>query len=196
MVLSSGGPEGVMVVYSPVTPEYEGKTLPAIGEIMGKDPLDAAFDVIIANKGCDNSCYFMLDENDVKYIMKHPLVMVASDTIPAAPGAKCHPRTNGTFPRVLGKYVREEKTLRLEEAVWKMSGFPATRLKLRGKGFIKAGMDADLVLFDPDEILDGATFENPFGEPVGISHVFVGGSLAVKNGESTGLTAGKVLRNG
>lgn len=195
MLLSSGGAEGVMVLYSPDTPEYEGKTLLQIGEIMGQDALDAAFDVILANNGCDNACYFMLDEDDVKCVMKHPLVMVASDTIPAAPGAKCHPRSNGTFPRVLGKYVREEKTLRLEEAVWKMSGFPATRLKLEKKGFIKAGMDADLVLFNPDTILDGATFENPFGDPRGISHVFMRGCLAVKNGEYAGVAEGKVLRN-
>ncbi len=194
MLLSSGGPEGVMVLYTPRTPEYEGKRLPAIGEMMGKDPLDAAFDVILANGGSDTSCYFMLDESDVKYVMKNPIVMVASDTIPPAPGAKCHPRTNGTFPRVLGKYVREEKVLRLEEAVWKMSGFPATRLNLQKKGFLREGMDADLVLFNPDTVIDGATFENPFGEPRGISHVFVGGRLAVKDGVYTGTAAGKVLR--
>ena len=194
MVLSSGGPEGVMVVYSPETPQYEGKRLPDIARAMGRDPLEAAFEVILANHGADTSCYFMLDEDDVKFVMKHPLVMVASDTIPPAPGAKCHPRSNGTFPRVLGKYVREEKTLRLEEAVWKMSGFPATRLQLQGKGFIKAGMDADMVLFDPDIVRDGATFEDPFGDPVGISRVFVGGRLAVKDGSFTGAAAGKVLR--
>lgn len=194
MLLSSGGPEGVMVVYTPMTPEYEGKTLPAIADMTGKDPLDSAFDIIVANKGSDTACYFMLDEDDVQYVMKHPLVMVASDTIPSAPGAKCHPRTNGTFPRVLGRYVREEKTLRLEEAVWKMSGFPAARLGLSKKGIIREGMDADLVIFDPETVVDGATFENPFGEPKGISHVFVAGRLAMKDGEYTGAAAGKVLR--
>jgi len=194
MLMSSGGPEGVMVVYSPETPQFEGKKLPEIGEAMGRDPLDAAFEVILANHGSDTACYFMLDDEDVKYVMRHPLVMVASDTIPSAPGAKCHPRTNGTFPRVLGKYVREEKVLSLEEAVRKMSGFPAARLGLAKKGFVKAGMDADLVLFNPDTVIDGATFESPFGEPEGISHVFVAGKLAMKNGEFTGETAGKVLR--
>ncbi len=194
MLLSSGGPEGVMVVYTPMTPEYEGKTLPVIAAMTGKEPLDAAFDIIVANKGSDTACYFMLDEDDVQYVMKHPLVMVASDTIPSAPGAKCHPRTNGTFPRVLGRYVREEKTLRLEEAVWKMSGFPAARLGLSKKGIIREGMDADLVIFDPETVIDGATFENPFGEPKGISHVFVAGRLAMRDGEYTGAAAGKVLR--
>lgn len=194
MYLSSGGAEGVMVVYSPEIPGYEGKTLTAIGGLRGTDPLDAAFDVILANHGSDTSCYFMLDEEDVRTVIRHPLVMVASDSIPAAPGAKCHPRTNGAFPRVLRKYVREEKVLRLEEAIWKMSGFPATRLHLKGKGLIKDGMDADMVLFDPDTVRDGATFEDPFGDPEGISKVYVGGRLAVDKGVYTGATSGKVLR--
>ena len=90
--------------------------------------------------------------------------------------------------------VREEKVLGLEEAVRKMSGFPAARLGLQKKGLVRPGMDADLVLFNPDTVRDGATFEDPFGEPEGISHVFVAGKLAVKRGVFTGTTAGKVLR--
>lgn len=194
MLMHSGGFDGVMVVYTPKTPQYEGKTLTEIGEILGNDPLEAAFDIIVENRGSDNACYFMLDENDVKYVMKHPLVMIGSDSIPAAPGAKCHPRTNGTFPRVLGKYVRQEKTLRLEEAVWKMTGFPATRLNLQKKGFIKRGMDADLVLFDPETVIDGATFEEPFNEPVGILKVIIDGKVVMEDNEFTGIAAGKVLR--
>lgn len=188
------GPQGIMVVYTPRTPEYEGKNLVEIGEIMGKDPLEAAFDIIIANRGSDNACYFMLDEDDVKYVMKHPLTMIGSDSIPAAPGAKCHPRTNGTFPRVLGRYVREEGTLRLEEAVWKMTGFPAARLKMQGKGLIKSGMDADMVIFDPDTVMDGADFKDPFKDPVGINYVVINGQVVLNNGEYTGKTAGRVIR--
>ena len=194
MYLHAGGPEGVMLVYAPETPQFEGKTLAEVGRQMGKDPLEAAFDVIIENEGCDNACYFVLDENDVKFVMKHPLVMIGSDSIPAAPGAKCHPRTNGTFPRVLGKYVREEKTLRLEEAVWKMTGFPATRLNLQSKGFIKLGMDADLVLFDPTTIIDGATYEDPFKDPEGIKKVIINGKVVMDDNKSTGIATGKVLR--
>lgn len=192
----SDGPEGVLMVYTPVTPQYEGKTLVQIGEMMGKDPLEAAFDVIVANKGADTACYFMLDEDDVKYVMKSPLTMVGSDSIPVAPGAKCHPRTNGTFPRVLGKYVREENTLTLEEAVKKMTLLPAGRFNMQSKGLIKTGMDADLVLFDPDTVIDGADFENPFKDPIGINYVIVNGKVVIKDGEFTGRTAGKVLRRG
>jgi len=194
MLRNSGGPEGVMMLYCPKTPDFEGKRLTEIGAMTGSDPLDAAFDIIIANRGSDTACFFQLAEEDVQFVMKHPLVMVASDSIPPALGAKCHPRTNGTFPRVLGRYVREQKILRLEEAVWKMSGFPAARLGLAKKGLVREGMDADLVLFDPETVIDGATFEDPFGSPKGISHVFVSGRLAVHNGEYTGAAAGKVLR--
>ena len=163
---------------------------------MGKDPIEAALDIIIANKGFDNACYFMLDEDDVKYVMKSPLTMIGSDSIPAAPGAKCHQRTNGTLPRVLGKYVREEKILTLEEAVKKMTGFPASRFNMRHKGLIRVGMDADLVIFDPDTIIDRADFEDPFKDPVGINYVIVNGNLTLKNGQFTGKTSGKVIRRG
>jgi N-acyl-D-amino-acid deacylase len=189
-----GGPAGVMLVYTPKTPEFEGKNLLQAGEMTGKEPLEAALDIIIANEGSDTTCYFMMSEDDVKFIMKHPLVMIGSDSIPAAPGAKCHPRTNGTFPRVLGKYVREERTLRLEEAIWKMTGFPASRLKMHNKGLIKPGMDADLTIFNPDTVIDGANFEDPFKEPLGITYVIVNGVIVLHNNNYTGETAGKVIR--
>lgn len=190
------GPEGVLIVYTPSTPEYQGKTLVRIGEMMGKDPIEAALDIIIANKGFDNACYFILDEDDVKYVMKSPLTMIGSDSIFAAPGAKCHPRTNGTFPRVLGKYVREEKTLTLEEAVKKMTGFPASRFNMQYKGLIRLGMDADLVIFDSDTVIDRADYEDPFKDPVGINYVIVNGNVTLKNGQFTGKTSGKVIRRG
>lgn len=195
MIKNCGGPTGVMVVYTPYTPQFEGKNLVEIGQMMDMNPLEAAFEVIIANKGSDNSCFFMLDEEDVKFVMKHPLTMIASDSISAAPGAKCHPRTNGTFPRVLGKYVREEKTLRLEEAVWKMTGFPASRLNMQSKGLIKVGLDADLVIFNPDTVIDRADFKDPFKEPAGIDYVVVNGKIVIQEGKHKDIKAGKVIRS-
>ena len=194
MYLHAGGSSGVRILYSPRTQGYEGKNLDEIAEEMRISPLDAAFEVIIANKGSDNACYDAISEDDVKTVMKSPYVMIASDSIPSAPGAKTHPRTNGTQPRVLGRYVREEKTLSLEEAVWKMSGFPAWRLGLQKKGIIREGMDADLVLFDPETIRDGATYEDPFLEPVGIDYVYVNGVKTVDHGKHTGKRCGKVLK--
>lgn len=191
---NSDGAIGVLVSYTPLTPQFEGKTLDEIGHMTGKKPLEALCDIIAANKGNDNACYHMLGENDVKYVMKCPYTMIGSDSIPVAPGAKCHPRTNGTFPRVLGKYVREEKTLTLEEAISKMSGYPANRFNIKGKGLIKTGYDADLIIFNPDTVSDGATYDDPFKEPEGISHVFVNGQLVIKDGELTGKVSGRVLR--
>lgn len=191
---NSNGADGVLISYTPYTPEFQGKTLEEVGKIVGKEPLDALCDIIATNKGNDTACYNMIGEDDIKYVMKSPYTMIGSDSIPVAQGTNCHPRTNGTFPRILGKYVREEETLGLEEAVSKMTGFPANRFNIKGKGLIKEGYDADLVLFDPDTILDGATYEDPFIDPVGINYVLVNGHLAIKDGETTGKTFGRVIK--
>jgi len=189
-----GGPENAVLLYTPETPDYQGKSLLEISGITGKDFLDTAFDIIIQNRGCDTACYFEVSEEDVRYAMRSPLVMIASDSIPPAPGARCHPRANGTFPRVLGKYVREEGILSLEQAVWKMSGFPASRLGLRNKGLIRTGMDADLVVFDHQEVSDGADYNHPDRDPEGILYVFVHGEKVLDRGTYTHRTPGKVIR--
>ncbi|OGV67410.1 MAG: hypothetical protein A3K19_23525 [Lentisphaerae bacterium RIFOXYB12_FULL_65_16] len=194
--LRAGGAEGVRVVYTPVTPECEGKNLAEIAHMTGKPPLEAAFDAIIRNRGSDNACFTNMCEEDVRLVMQHPAVMIGSDSIPAAAGAKCHPRSNGTFARILGRYVREEKLLRLEEAVRKMTGFTAARLGLHAKGLIRPGLDADLVVFDPATIRDRSDFDEPFRDPDGIEYVFVNGVKAVERGRETGVTAGRVLRRG
>ncbi|MEA4877885.1 MAG: D-aminoacylase [Aminobacterium sp.] len=193
---NSGGASGVTVIYSPQTPEYEGKSLKEIAEMTGVDPLDIAMDIIAANKGDDAACYSMMCEDDVEYVLKNNNVMVISDSIPPAPGAKSHPRTFGTNPRVLGKYVRDKHCISLEDAIWKMTAFPASRLGLQFKGILREGMDADIVIFDPDTVDDKATFEHPFEEPVGIEYVIVNGVKTMEFGNFTGHTNGKVLRKG
>ncbi|WMJ78446.1 MULTISPECIES: N-acyl-D-amino-acid deacylase family protein [unclassified Sedimentibacter] len=191
---NSNGAKGVVISYTPYTPEFECKTLYEAGKMVEKEPLDVLCDIIAANKGNDNACYHMLSEDDINYVMKSPYTMIGSDSIPVAPGAKCHPRTNGTFPRVLGKYAREGGVITLEDAVKKITGYPAGRFNIMGKGLIKVGYDADLVIFNPDTVIDGATYEDPFKEPIGINFVLVNGQLAIKEGKSTGNTSGRVVR--
>jgi len=195
LVLFSGGWDGVLITSAPKTPEYEGKTVLEAAELAGKAPDDLALDIVLANEGSAACCVFMMHEEDVKNILRHPAVMVGSDGIPAPPGAKAHPRMAGTFPRILGHYVREEKVLTLEEAVRKMTALPARRLGLFQKGLIQPGCDADLVVFDPETIGDCATYQEPSAAPTGIEYVFVGGTMVLDHGRPTGAHPGRVLRH-
>ena len=133
-----------------------------------------------------------MDEEDVKFVMRHPSVMIGSDGL--YQGEKPHPRLFGTFARVLGKYVREEKNFKIEEAIWKMTGLPAKAFGLKERGLIKKGFFADLVLFDPQSITDKATFSEPKQHPSGIHQVLLNGELVVSNGRATSKRAGRVLR--
>ena len=140
-------------------------------------------------------------ESDVRYFMTQPLAMFGSDGRAISPDgiyadAKPHPRFYGTYPRALGRYVREQGAMTMETAVHKMTGFPAERLRLRGRGLVREGMAADLVVFDPDTVIDRATFEEPHQYPVGISHVLVNGVPVISEGTHTGARPGRVLRRG
>lgn len=196
MLRHCGGPDGALVLYCPRTPQWEGRTLRQVGEAMGLSPVEAAFEIILANDGSDLACYDNMFEEDVRAVMRHPSTMIGSDSIPAAAGAKAHPRSFGTHPRVLGRYVREEKVLSLEEAVRKMTGMPAARFGLERKGVLREGMDADLVVFDERTIRDRATFEDPLRLSEGVEYAFVAGQKVLDHGEATGLAPGRVLRKG
>lgn len=191
---SNCGPEGILLIYTPFTPEMQQLSLVEAASKMKLDPIDAALELIVRNNGCDGAVYSLMCEDDVERVMKHPLVMIGSDSIPAGAGMSCHPRTNGTFPRVLGRYARDKRIMSIEEAVRKMTGLPAARLGLQTKGIIRENMDADIVVFREDEIQDRADYQNPFEESVGISHVVINGDFALKNGQLTGSRPGKVLR--
>jgi dihydroorotase/N-acyl-D-amino-acid deacylase len=146
-------------------------------------------------KGGASAIYHVLDDGDVDRIMRHPQTMIASDGRLTQPGeGHPHPRWYGTFPRVLGHYVRERRLLSLEAAVHKMTGMPAARLRLTDRGRVAQGLVADLVVFDPATVRDRATFEAPHQYPVGIDVVLVNGVVAVDGGRYTGVRAGKVLR--
>ncbi len=188
------GAEGILLIYTPFTPEMQKLSLVEAASRMGLDPINAVIELIIRNKGCDGAVYYMMCEDDVERVMKHPLVMIGSDSIPAGAGMSCHPRTNGTFPRVLGLYARDKQIMSMEEAVRKMTSLPAMRLGLQKKGIIREGMDGDIVIFNEDLIQDRANYKKPFEQPVGISHVVINGVFALKNGNLTGLRPGQVLR--
>jgi N-acyl-D-amino-acid deacylase len=178
----------------------EGKTLRdwAARRSLEPTPENGATLVLEAmRQGGANAIYHVLDEQDVARIMRHPQTMIASDGRLSRPGElHPHPRAYGTFPRVLGRYVREQRLLTLETAVHKMTGMPAARLGLRDRGVLRAGAMADVVVFDPATVADQATFEAPHQYPVGIETVVVNGVIAVDAGKPTGARPGRVLRRG
>jgi N-acyl-D-amino-acid deacylase len=197
----SGGGDGVMVssVLNDALRKYEGMTLTAIGKAMGKDPRDAAMDLVIADRGETSCIISIMTEEDVRTALRHPLVSIDTDSGAKAEDgplsqSKSHPRAWGTFARILGKYVREEKLLTLEEAVRKMTSRPAARVGLRDRGILRPGMAADVTVFDPATIRDVATFEDPNHYAVGVKHVFVNGVAVVSNGKITDARPGRPLR--
>jgi len=179
-------------------PDLEGKTLKEWIVMEGKKPTieNGAEYVIKGQRNGGASCiYHAMEEKDVEKIMQHPLTMIASDGRLSSPGiGHPHPRAYGTFPRVLGKYVREKKLLSLQEAIYKMTLFPAKTYGIENRGQLKKGLKADLVIFDPNTIIDKATFIQPHQYPVGISHVLVNGKWSIKNGEFLNKMNGVILR--
>jgi N-acyl-D-amino-acid deacylase len=197
----AGGSSGVMLssVLDPQLRKYESLTFTEIGKQMGKDPRDAVMDLVIADHGNSLVITNIMSEDDVRAALRHPLVSVGSDSPAQAEDGplsetKSHPRAWGTFPRILGKYVREEHVLRLEDAVRKMTSQPATRVHLTDRGILRPGMAADLTIFDPARIRDVSTFEDPLHYSVGVQYVVVNGRLVVANGKITGERPGKALR--
>jgi N-acyl-D-amino-acid deacylase len=173
-----------------------GRTLEQIASMWGSTPAEAAVRLVQDEKGAVGAVYFSISEQDVDTIMRSPLVGVGSDGrgLRAEPaGGATHPRSYGTFPRVLGRYVRERKLLTLEAAVHKMTGLTAQRFGLKGRGIIAGGMIADLVLFDPLTIRDVSDFSHPHQYSIGIEHLFIKGVPVIAAGALTGNAAGRVL---
>lgn len=189
----SGGAEGIYILYAPETPSCEGKT---VAELTAddSDPVEIICDILVKNRGQDMANYALMSEDDVEQVMKSKYTMIASDSIFSAPGTKSHPRTYSTFPRVLSEYAKEKKALSMEEAVAKMTSFPAARFGIEGKGLLKEGMDADIVVMDGERIQGWADFNDPYREPEGIDHVIVGGVEVIRNKEDTGARNGTVLK--
>jgi N-acyl-D-amino-acid deacylase len=193
--LLGGGAQGVILLFFPATPQYEGKTLQEVAEIEKKDPLDAAFDLIINNQGTDTCAYTAMAEEDVNYILCHPASVIVSDSIPSPPGTKAHPRVASSFCRVLDLYVRQKHLLNLETAVHKMTAFPARRMGFYNRGIIAPNMAADMILVDMQRIRDKATFTHTDAVPEGIDMVMVNGCVSIDDGRFTGKYAGTILRH-
>jgi N-acyl-D-amino-acid deacylase len=180
-------------------PEYEGKKISEIAEETGKNVLDFVFDLLIEETASVSVIRFMMREEDVRTVLKHPVSAVGTDASVRAPygvlgKGKPHPRSYGTFPRVLGKYVREEGLLTFEEAVRKMAWLPAQKLKLKDRGLIREGMWADVAVFNPNTVVDRATFTEPHQYPEGIDYVLVNGKVVIDHGKHSEILPGKVLR--
>ena len=199
--LGSGGPGGILIasVVNRELDNAQGKRLSEIASAQSKDPLDALFDFIIADHGQTGAIFFMMKESDMQAALKSPFVSICTDNGARATdgplaGSKSHPRGWGTYPRILGRYVREQHLLPLEMAVHKMTGLPAGNLSLQGRGLVREGYFADITIFDPKTVIDRATFEEPNQYPVGINFVIVNGQIEVDNGQRTPALAGRVLR--
>lgn len=171
--------------------QFEGMAVDDIADLRNQDPATAVMDLLLEERLEVSKITHMLADEDVETILTHKQTNIATDGLF---GGKPHPRTYGTYPRVLGHYVREKNLMHLEEAIQMMTSLPARAMGLHQKGLIRPGMDADLVAFDPQRVASPATYENPRQFPEGIAHVLVDGQFVVRDGESTGATPGTVIR--
>src|SRR5437016_208427 len=200
LYFDAGGPEHILLAEfrSDKLKPLTGKSLAEVARMRGKDPIDTAMDLIAEDESRIGTLYFIMSEDNVKKELAKPWISFGSDEASQAPEglflkSNPHPRAYGNFARVLGKYSRDEKVIPMKEAVRRLSGLPATNLGLDHRGFLKEGMFADVVVFDPATIADRATYEKPHQYAVGMKHVFVNGVQVLKDGEHTGAKPGRAL---
>jgi N-acyl-D-aspartate/D-glutamate deacylase len=185
--------ESIIVASCTGHEEWEGKTLAQLAEDFDL-PVDQAADRITDAVPATLIVAHGMSEDDVRTVLAHPTTMVGTDGL--GYGSKPHPRHFGTYPRILGRYVREEGVLSLEDAIHKMTGMPAAKFDLPGRGVIAEGAVADLVLFDPDTVAEVSTYEDPRRAPLGMPHVFVNGVAVVRDGDHTHARAGRPVLRG
>ena len=195
------GPEAILVsvVHNPKLLRLQGKTIAEIAKMWGKDPIDTIFDLLIQDDAYTYVAVFGMSEPDVSLALAQPWVSICNDSQGTAPDGLLgkehpHPRAYGTFPRILRRYVREEKKLTLEEAIRKFTALPAEQMRMTDRGVLKAGMWADVVIFDPATIRDVATFENPNQLSQGMQYVLVNGTPVIDGGKMTNALPGRVIR--
>lgn len=201
LLLMAGSPERVLLLgfANDSLKRFTGKTLGEVAKIYGKSPEETAMDLVITDSTRVDAAYFMMNEDNVKRQIALPYISFGSDAgSPAAEGvflkSNDHPRAYGNFARLLGKYVRDEKVIPMEEAIRKLTSLPASNLKIKRRGTLQSRYFADLAIFDPAKIQDNATFEKPHQYATGMVHVFVNGTQVLADGEHTGAKPGRVVR--
>ena len=189
--------------FNPKYDAYRYKSIEYISKQLGQDPPDVAWDIVLAaqpNRAM--ALYFMMSEPDIETALRWPWMSIGSDAGAAEEPGKMdaiglpHPRAYGNFPRVIAEYVKKRHVLTLEDAVRKMTSWPATRMRLYDRGAIREGLKADLTIFDYDRLDDVASYENPMSFPIGVDYVVVNGVLVIDGGRHTGAKPGTVLRGG
>ncbi|MGA8540961.1 MAG: D-aminoacylase, partial [Terriglobales bacterium] len=200
LYLGSGGAAGILVsgIQNPDLKKYDGQRLDQIAAEQNKEPLDALFDLVLADKAQTGAIYFIANEDDLRYGLKQPWTTIGLDASELSLDGPLyephsHPRAFGTMPRFLGHYVRDEHLLPLEQAIRKITSLPAQRERLRDRGILREDYFADITIFDPATIQDKATYENPAQLSEGVKYVFVNGQLEFEKGKLTGTKAGRAL---
>lgn len=190
------GWDDIMIASCQHQKQFEGQTIAQIATAMGRDPAHAMMDFLLSEEGVVSVILFMMSEANVALGIAHPMLMIGSDSLAlsAGKGGKPHPRTYGTFPRVLGKYVRDEGIMTLEKGVHKMTGMAAAQFGLHDRGVLAPGKAADLTIFDPETVKDRATFAAPHQYSDGIDYVIVNGQIVVEQGRQHDVLPGVVLR--
>ena len=201
LMYAAGNPDNLLLVgfENDSLRHYTGKTLTEVAKIHGKSPEETAIDLVIADGSRVGTVYFLMSEENIKKQIALPYMSFGSDASSQAPdgvflNSSAHPRTYGNFSRLLGKYVRDEQIISIEEAVRKLTSLPASNLKIKKRGSLSKGYFADLAIFNPETIQDHATFSEPHQLSTGMIHVFVNGEQVLKNGKHTGATPGRVVR--
>ncbi|HWQ35271.1 MAG TPA: D-aminoacylase [Blastocatellia bacterium] len=201
IIEAAGGWDGVVMVNArnPENARFNGKTMTQIAKEWGKEPADAAFDLVAQGQGRVMAIYHMMSEQDIETALRFAWTSIGSDAGAALKAGEQddlglpHPRSYGNFPRLIARYVRERKALTLEEAIRKMTSWPATRMRLARRGMIAEGYQADVVIFDYDRIQDRSTYEQPLLYPEGIDYVLVNGQVVIDHGKHTGSRPGQVI---
>jgi len=200
-LFAGAGPDGILLAEfrNPALRQYVGKTLAEVSRMRGKSPEETAMDLVVEDNSRVGTIYFLMSEDNVRRQVQLPWVSFGSDAGSLAPegvflNSNPHPRAYGNFSRLLGRYVRDERLIPLQEAIRRLTSQPASNLGITDRGALRAGYFADLAIFDPATIADRATFEQPHQYSVGMRHVFVNGTQVLADGEHTGATPGRVVR--